>query len=338
MYNSLNSSIFIERANKIWSNEYDYSKTVYSSSLVKIIVICKKHGEFKQLPWNHLKYGCAKCGREINKRNIILKEECKRNFISKACLVHNSSYEYSKSIYVTSILKLTVTCKIHGDFMISPNNHLRGKGCNLCANKKRIAGVTKRFNDYCVKFKEKHGDTYDYSSVEWYNASLPITVICKKHGEFKITPYNHQKGTGCQKCSNNYSSISLDWLLFMQVSYNIEIQHAKNNGEFIIPTTRYKADGYCETINTIFEFYGDFWHGNPNIYDMEKINPITGISFQKLYDKTIEKSNFIKKSGYKLVEIWENDWRKFIKSIRSVQKKWKSINNNENAKIKITSN
>ena len=53
---------FLKRANKIYDNKYDYSKIDYKSYYDPIIIICKKHGEFKQIPRNHLKYnGCSSC-------------------------------------------------------------------------------------------------------------------------------------------------------------------------------------------------------------------------------------------------------------------------------------
>jgi len=110
----------------------------------------------------------------------------------------------------------------------------------------------------------------------------------------------------------------------MEVKYKVEIQHAKNLGEFIIPNTRYKADGYNKSINTIFEFHGDFWHGNPKIYDKIEINPRVGISYGELYEKTLEKAKIIKEKGFKLIEIWENEWKNFIKFIIKLQQKFRS--------------
>ena len=115
----------------------------------------------------------------------------------------------------------------------------------------------------------------------------------------------------------------------MEIKYSVKINHAQNKGEFIIPNSRYKADGYAENINTIFEFHGDFWHGNPKLYDKKKVNPRVGSTFGELYEKTLQKSNFIKYNGYNLIEIWENDWKKFITSIKILQNIWKSnINKN----------
>jgi hypothetical protein len=200
---------------------------------------------------------------------------------------------------------------------------LCGKGCPDCGRESASLAKLKCFGEYQTEFIKLYGDKYDYSSVVWEGGSKPITVICKKHGEFYILPYLHKRGKGCQKCSNQHSRISMSWLLFMEKRYLTEIQHAENCGEFVIPGTRYKVDGYIKSSNIIFEFHGDFWHGNPKIYDETKINPRISKTYGELYKQTNEKSKLIIEKGYKLIEIWENEWNKFIKSIIILQKLWK---------------
>lgn len=322
-YNKNTTEIFIKMAEKVWLNKYDYSKVEYIDSNNKVIIICKKHGEFEQLPPNHMKYGCHKCGRESNKRNLVLNNKCKKEFISKANNIHKNIYDYSSTHYENAVSKVFVKCKIHGEFSISPNNHLRGRGCAECGKESSRLSKLKDFEKYYIEFIILYGEKYDYSSVIWEGSSKPITVICKKHGEFHIIPYLHKIGKECQKCSNRYSGISIEWLLFMEKRYLTEIQHAKNVGEFVIPGTRYKADGYIKSSNTILEFHGDFWHGNPELYDEIEINPRTGITYGELYNQTIAKSKMILDKGYNLIEIWENDWKKFIKTIKILQDKWR---------------
>jgi len=322
-YNKHDTEMFVQMAKKIWGDTYDYSKVDYKDSNTKIIVICEKHGEYEQIPTNHLKYGCGSCGREANKRNIELKEKCKSEFVSKANTIHENIYDYSSTHYVDSISKVTVICKIHGVFSITPSNHLRDKGCPDCGKEYSRLAKLKDFDEYQPEFIKLYGDKYDYSSVVWEGGSKPITVICKKHGEFHILPYLHKIGKECQKCSNRYSTISMDWLLFMEKRYLTEIQHARNLGEFVIPGTRYKADGYIKSSNTIFEFHGDFWHGNPELYDENEMNPRVGITYGELYNQTIAKSKIILDKGYNLIEIWENDWKKFVTSIKIIQNIWK---------------
>ena len=327
-YNKHNTEIFIENAIQKWGNIFDYSKVDYKDSNNKVIIICKKHGEIEIFPPNHLAYGCGNCGREHARSfpqswNNKLKEKCKREFMLKANTIHENIYDYSKSVYEDAVSKVIVICKIHGEFSISPNNHLRGKGCPACGTECSKLAKLKEFDEYQPEFIKLYGDKYDYSSVVWEGGSKPITVICKKHGEFHILPYLHKVGKECQKCSNQHSGISMGWLLFMEKRYLTEIQHARNLGEFVIPGTRFKADGYIKSSNTIFEFYGDFWHGNPELYDENELNPRVGITYGELYNQTMAKSKIILDKGYNLIEIWENDWKKFITTIKILQDRWR---------------
>lgn len=328
-YNQLNTKQFIERSVEKWGNIYDYSKAEYFNSNHKILISCKIHGEFQQLPSNHLKYGCGSCGRATNIRNRMLKQKCSFEFVNKANSVHTYRYDYSKTMYTNAASKVIVTCKDHGDFSITPNNHLRGKGCRHCGIKKSGIAKLKGLDEYLQLFRGVFGDTYDYSSITWKGASTRIDVVCRKHGKFSILPYVHILGRGCPKCSNRHSSVSIQWLEFMQVKYGTTISHAQNEGEFIIPGTRYKADGYSKHLNIIFEFHGDYWHGNPKVYDKNKLNMRVGVSYGDLYEQTIAKTKRIKDLGFRVVEIWETEWRHFLRSIRILQKLWKSKSNED---------
>ena len=69
---------FIEDANKIHYNKYNYSKAKYEHSHKPIIIICSKHGEFRQTPNSHLSgKGCPKC---ILKSQTVIFETLKSNF------------------------------------------------------------------------------------------------------------------------------------------------------------------------------------------------------------------------------------------------------------------
>jgi predicted nucleic-acid-binding Zn-ribbon protein len=150
--------------------------------------------------------------------------------------------------------------------------------------------------------------------------------MCKKHSEFLQQPSVHLRGSCCPKCSvNNYSKSSIKYLNFMEKMYNVQIQHAENVGEHSIKTTIYSADGYCEETNTIYEFHGDFWHGNPKLYNPISINKRNDKTFGELYQTTLEREQQIKVLGYNLVIMWEHDWNKINKSIRVLQRKFKSL-------------
>lgn len=244
---------FINKSISIHCNTYDYSKSIYVNSNTKIIIICKEHAQFTQLPYNHYKYGCGKCGFSNNIRNFYLQKKCKDDFIEKAILVHNNRYDYSKSIYINAATKLIIICKIHGEFEQTPNNHLRNRDCPICGDLSRSLTKMSDYNDYYKLFIEKHGNKYDYSKVNWQGSCIKIIITCKIHGDFEILPYVHKNGKECQKCTNRYSKKSIMWLKYMQCKTNNKIDHAENIGEFNITNTRYKADGYCKESNTVLD-------------------------------------------------------------------------------------
>ena len=56
---------FCEKANLKHNNFYDYEKVNYINSNTKIVITCRKHGDYEQTPHNHLAgNGCPMC---INK-------------------------------------------------------------------------------------------------------------------------------------------------------------------------------------------------------------------------------------------------------------------------------
>ena len=70
------------------------------------------------------------------------------------------------------------------------------------------------------------------------------------------------------------------------------------------------VDGFDPKTNTIYEFNGDYWHGNPKRYKSNDINPSVKKTFGELYKITINKEKQLKKLGFKIVSIWESDWDK----------------------------
>lgn len=69
---SQNTEHFINKANKIHKNYYDYSKVNYINAKNKVIIVCPKHGEFIQLPYNHLNgSGCPSCKESLGEKKIV---------------------------------------------------------------------------------------------------------------------------------------------------------------------------------------------------------------------------------------------------------------------------
>lgn len=54
--------------------------------------------------------------------------------------------------------------------------------------------------DFIQQARDVHGDTYDYSKVVYTGNTDKVTITCKEHGDFRQTPKEHKKGSGCSKC------------------------------------------------------------------------------------------------------------------------------------------
>lgn len=100
---------------------------------------------------------------------------------------------------------------------------------------------------------------------------------------------------------------------------NIYIQHALNGGEFRIPGTKYRVDGFCEDTNTVYEFHGTVYHGDPQVFEpTERCHPWSTLCASELHANTVERENTIKSKGYNLVVMWERNWDN-IQSKRTVK-------------------
>ena len=93
--------------------------------------------------------------------------------------------------------------------------------------------------------------------------------------------------------------------------------------EYSIPKSRYHADGYSESKKMILEYHGDFWHGNPELFNQEEINSVTKTTYGELYRSTIEKRHFCEESEYEYLIIWESEWIRGRNSIIKLQRKIK---------------
>lgn len=189
------NNTFIDEANKIHGNKYDYSKVKYTNNKTKVCIIChekdengREHGEFWQTPSAHLNgNSCPKCGGVYKNTT---KEFCER-----AKLVHGDKYEYNETEYINDRIPVKITCKTHGVFYILPRTFLKGGGCPKCRN------VGLSTDEWIVKFKDIHGDKYDYSKFQYKGNNIKSLFICPEHGEFWQTPYGHLTTHGCPECS-----------------------------------------------------------------------------------------------------------------------------------------
>lgn len=286
---------FIAQANIVHDNLYGYDEVVYEGNKKKVAITCHTHGIFWQTPNNHLqkKAGCPVCfGKPLKTTD---------EFITQANQVHNNRYGYDRVVYVNAQEKVVITCHTHGIFWQSPKNHLQQKaGCPVC-----FGTPLKKTAEFITQANQVHNNRYSYDDVVYVNNYEKVAITCHKHGDFDQTPNSHLSGNGCPKCSNNISKPETQWLDSLGVPTELRNKYMKlNTGRRILP------DAYDPITNTVYEFHGDFWHGNPSIYSATDINPRNKSTYGELYKKTVAREELIKQSGYNLITIWEYDFKK----------------------------
>lgn len=258
-------------------------------------------------------------------------------FITKAKNVYGDKYDYSKVEYVDAKTKVKITCLEHGvefkqapdhhlqnkngcyecvarkrkehfarsEFRQSPKHHLRGQGCHKCARESATKNKSLDTETFIERSVGVCGEKYDYSKTEYRSAKEKVIIICKEHNvEFQQTPNNHWKFEGCPSCNaNGVSKNSQLWL------DNLGVPQEYREITITLSGRRFRLDAIDHKEKIVYEYNGDWWHGNPNMYRSNDVHPISKKTYGELYKATKEKENVLKKSGYKVISIWESEWK-----------------------------
>ena len=190
-------------------------------------------------------------------RRVKLTQE---DFISECVKVHGSKYDYSLVEYKGSSHKISIICKIHGEFLQLPHSHKKGFGCEKCRVGR--AGGTQGF---VTRAEKIHGSMYDYSRVNYIGCFDKVEIICNVHGVFTQEPNAHvgKQQQGCPKCYHDN--------LIERTSKQSEVA-----GEaFYEKALNIHGDKYdyskvvyvrsCKKVEVICKVHGSFWQ-TPNAH------------------------------------------------------------------------
>lgn len=134
--------------------------------------------------------------------------------------------------------------------------------------------------NFIQKSKDKFGDKFDYSKVNYVNSKTPVILICKEHGEFQMTPKGHFSSiTGCVECSKHITK---------KVKKLIDGKDRKSMREYNIwkalrsrvsdhnrKDSKYYSDKgitVCKRWDSFENFYEDMGEC-PEKYTIDRINP-----------------------------------------------------------------
>ena len=177
----------------------------------------------------------------------------------------------------------------------------------------RPTAIYERVNEFCSPHCKKHGAGKK-------NKKVFKDYVCEGCGN-SFTPHKskpHQKFCNHQCYSNSLknkpnpnihkwihkivpprnsvSNAEVEWLKQFNITHT---QYLIN-----INQKSYRVDGFDSSTNTIYEYLGSFWHGNPAIYDPEDVNPVCKVSFGDLHQKTIDRLRLFEEVGYNVVFDW----------------------------------
>jgi hypothetical protein len=204
---------------------------------------------------------------------------------------------------------LNNACGCHKYISKIKNRTTLSRGCKYCNS-----GFVCEHNNLMIThpklYKEWDFTKNTYLPKDYtYGSGKKFFWLCNNNHSYKV-PINYRTNyRGCPLCkTSKFSKISIEWINSISEKENVYIQCATNNGEYKIEGVG-KVDGYCLETNTVYEFHGDFWHGNPLLFDPDDINPVSNKKYGELYHKTIERDKSILSKGYNLVTMWENNYR-----------------------------
>jgi hypothetical protein len=125
---SIDAEECIRRFRKQHGDKFDYSRVDYISQTTAVTVVCPDHGEFSVQPVNHWKTqeGCKQCAYESRRFNST------QEIVDRFNTVHGDRYDYGNFSYSHMHAVSLISCKVHGDFPMSPANHLSDHGCPSC--------------------------------------------------------------------------------------------------------------------------------------------------------------------------------------------------------------
>jgi DNA-directed RNA polymerase subunit RPC12/RpoP len=220
------------------------------------------------------------------------------------------------------------TCPICGKYFTSKVSHINNGKVTKCKNcaidilldNNKVKSLEAK-TTILSRFAEIHGNTYDYSVVDYVNSKTNIKILCKIHGVFKQSPSNHLAGKGCPECaiqaltgySNNYNSISIHKVYFVY----IPVVKMWKIGVTREETTSSRFRKWKTEVNILHEFV--FSNGKL-AYDFELLCLNTFIQSRYMTQNT-PKSKVLPDGNYELfiVDILE-DIIKLYKEVNSVLK------------------
>jgi rubrerythrin len=298
--------------------EWDYDKNSFLPSSVvcgshKVIQwvcsVCEHRWATRLFNRTIHKSGCPACAKKTashyNNISLLRPDLIEEwDFDKNSILPTNVSLHSKKKVWW-----LCKKCGYSWASIVKSRTGFHNSGCPFCAGK--IINDNNRFSS---KFPELVLEwDYDKNSISPDSLSFGSEhfvwwkcIKCKNEWKTKLNKRTG-RGDGCPICSgSSISKVSQRWLDTLGISKEFREVSIRIDGRL------FKVDAYIPETNTIYEFLGDFWHGNP-LSGYRGVNTKVGIPFVQLYENTMWKIKVLKDNGYNVIYIWEKDFEEMVK-------------------------
>jgi hypothetical protein len=274
---------------------YLWDRFVYTNARSKVAVGCPVHGYFEST-YDSVRQGrgCRHCGYTTERKNEAYTKEFVVEKIRKANLdMDGNEYGYDKVEYVDRETKITLTCKIHGDFQVTPKSAMNSHaGCPTCGREKAHRVFRKPIDVLREEIsKILPPEKYTLGNTEGYTGNKSdIQMICKEHGPWTTRPnWILSKGYSCPRCTPYGTSKSeRDILEFVESEYKGEVVSGSRK---VIPPT--EVDVFLPELGLAIEFDGLDWHSE---------------KFKDNKHYHLDKTLACEAIGVKLMHVYEDEW------------------------------
>ena len=233
---------------------------------------------------------------------IRIKNKCRQLPVCKTC---GRTFTYDKNVY-----RFIPSCKCEIGEIVLPgcvtSNSKKSIQKQLETKKQKYNGNNSQLHlqhteNLNIEFIREHfiRDGLFYVSEFWkyFGYKSKNTRWIKNH--WGITEPTYQPNV----LSERKSSVEKEWLDTLDIK---ERQYTI----FVTEGLNLTVDGYDRSTNTVYEFLGDFWHGNPETHPRGTFNNVVEKDCDVLYNETMKRFQILANRGYRVIYIWENDYHK----------------------------
>ena len=115
--------------------------------------------------------------------------------------------------------------------------------------------------------------------------------------------------------------MAIEWLEWVAHKERIHIRHQLNNVEKRVGDRKLPVDGFNPETRTVYQFHGCYWHGHDCALNRGKeFNEKRKKPMAELLEETRANTEYIRSKGYRVVELYECEWRQLKRTNRELQK------------------